>query len=307
MARSFAKVFQRIWADPAWRALDVDSQHLYMLLISQPSMNLAGVLPLQARKWAACVSDWDTTRVEKALSQLTHDRFTVVDENTEEVLVRSLIRNDEAYRTPGMLKSILRLAEGVQSRSLRAVMACELGRLPALEGKTGPDGMAAIVATRASLVVGLGPEDVPREPIADGIGDGIHDGMADGIGDTFLGTHRRYLPQSATDTIADTSVSVSGSVSGVPHVEEMGGKSAPPPPDEAPICAKHEGMDRDAIPDCRACKRLRENWEAIRTEAAKPPPKPPWCGECNPHSRLTEPDEGPSRRCPACHPYSVAS
>jgi hypothetical protein len=301
MARSFARLYVRAWADPEFRALPVDPQHLYMVLISQDNMNLAGVLPLQLRRWSGCVADWDPERVQAALDRLTADRFTVVDEDTEEVLVRSLVRNDEAYKTPGMLKSILKFAEGTQAPSLRRELAIELGRLDRLEGKKAEEGMALIAATRLALM----PEGTPpdggvihrSEPIADGIGDGI--------ADTFLGTHRRYLPNHAKEPITDTSVSVSVSVPSLSLVRSLGGKGAPPPPDEPPLCAKHEGMDRDEVPPCRACGRLRENWELTRTEAAKPKPLPPLCGECD--NRWIEMPDGSAAHCPRCHPQAAAS
>jgi hypothetical protein len=83
----------------------------------------------------------------------------VVDEDTEEVLVRSLIRNDEAYKTPGMLKSILKSAEHTQGPALRRELAVELGRLDPLEGKKADEGTALIAATRMVL---LPDGDAPR-------------------------------------------------------------------------------------------------------------------------------------------------
>jgi hypothetical protein len=84
-------------------------------------MNLAGVLPLQLRKWASCVDGWDIADVAKALDRLCESRFVLVDEDTEEVLIRTLIRNDGSYKIPNVLKSLLQVAEGTQAlRSVRA-------------------------------------------------------------------------------------------------------------------------------------------------------------------------------------------
>jgi hypothetical protein len=285
MARSFARLYVRIWADPDWRGLNADAQHLYALLMSQDSINMAGVLPLQLRKWAGCVADWDVDRVRAALDRLVTDRFTLVDEDTEEVLVRSLIRNDEAYKTPGMLKSILKSAEHTQGPALRRELAVELGRLDPLEGKKADEGTALIAATRMVLL----PDGTPPD---DGV---IHrsDGIGDGIGDTFLGTHRGYLPNSSTEPIGDTSVSVSVSVPSLALVRNPGGEENFPHP---PRCARHDELPIGDEPPCRACQRLRENWELAneealklaRAEAAKPKPMCPehpgqvdgFCGPC---------------------------
>ncbi|MCW2899975.1 MAG: hypothetical protein JWO67_2240 [Streptosporangiaceae bacterium] len=297
MARSYAALYHRIWADPTWRALDVDAQHLYLLLISQDNLNLAGVLPLQVRKWSKCVHGWDEMVVADALHRLRGDHFVVVDDDTEEVLVRTFVRNSGAYKTPGMLTSILKFAESVQSFGLRRVLAVELGKLEPLEGKTAAKGSAAIEVTRSILDPSSGPTKPGGEPIPDGIGDGI--------GDAFVGTHRGCLPQNPSDGIADTSITSTGTGTGplVSLADYREGKSTPPP-DEPPLCAKHEGWDRDAIPGCRACQRLRENWEMARAEAAKPNPLPPLCGECD--NRWIETERGMAR-CPNCNPAAERS
>lgn len=301
MARSFAAVYTRIWADPTWRALDVNSQHLYLLLLSQDNLNLAGVIPLQLRRWSKCVAGWDTAAVDEALERLQGQSFVVVDEDTEEVLIRTLIRNDGAYKAPGSLKAILTLAAAAQSPVIRAVLAAELGKLDRLEGKTADAGTAAITATRAVLA-----------PSTDPTPDGTPDGIGDGTPDGFLATHPRWDVSSTTQPTPDPtpdgtgSGSGSGSVPSFSLVGILGGKGAPPPPGEPPLCAKHDGMDRDEIPGCRACKRLRENWEITRAEAAKPPPLPPLCGDCD--NRWIQPvDDGPAKHCPRCHPAEVRS
>jgi hypothetical protein len=276
MARSYAQIHQRIWADPTWRALGVDAQHLYLLLISQPQMNLAGVLPLQLRKWSSCVAGWDIADVAEALGRLRDDRFVLVDEDTEEVLVRSLIRNDGGYKTPGVLKSILKFAEATQAEALRRELAVELGRLDRLDGKTADEGMALIAATRLALLPNGTPPDGGVIHRSDAIPDAIPDGLADAMPDTY--------------------VSVSGSVPRLSLVGSVVGGSSPAPTAEPPKCKRHEGMAREDVPSCGACYRRRVRWEEdqaqtaslIAAEAAKPKPMCPehhgqiaaHCGPC---------------------------
>jgi hypothetical protein len=298
MARSYAAIHQRIWADPEWRALDLGAQHLYLLLISQPQMNLAGVLPLQLRKWASCVDGWDIGDVAKSLDRLADARFVLVDEDTEEVLIRTLIRNDGSYKIPNVLKSLLQVAEGTQAPALRAELSSELGRLDPLDGKKAEESRGWIAATRLVLGISDGPSGPGGEPLPEP--------LPEGLGEGFVVTHAVRVDSSVEQPMPEGSGSGSGSGTSLSLVRNLGGESTSPPP-EPPLCAKHDGMDRDAIPACRACGRLRENWEAVQTEATKPPPKPPWCGSCNPDSRLTEPDDGPSKRCDRCHPLAVAS
>lgn len=300
MARSYAAIHCRIWTDPDWRALDSDAQLLYLLLVSQPQMNLAGVLPLQLRKWASCVAGWDIADVAKALDRLRDDRFVLVDEDTEEVLVRSLIRNDGSYRIPNVLKSLLIAAEGTQAPTLRRALAVELGRLEPLDGKKADEAAGWIAATRLVLGVTDGPDGSGGEPLPEPLAEGLGEGFVATVPLTVTGTANQPLPEP----FAQPSGSGSGSVKGLSLVGIMGGKGAPPPPDEPDLCARHDGMDRDAVPPCRACGRLRENWEMTRTEATKPKPLPPLCGECD--NRWIETDAGQAH-CPRCHPRAVAS
>jgi hypothetical protein len=80
--------------------------------------------------------------------------------------------------------------------------------------------------------------------------------------------------------------------------------NAPPPP-EPPLCRRHAGWDRDAVPPCAPCGRLREAWEQQIAAADQPPPKPPWCGDCDPDTRLLEVGDHEVARCPVCHPALV--
>jgi hypothetical protein len=127
--RSHARILVSIWTDPDFRALSPEAQRAYMLLLSQGSLNNAGVLPLTVKRWAAGCHATTTGDVEKALAELDDHRYVVVDEDTEEVLVRSFIRNDGISKQPQMLKSALKEAVGIESARLRSVLAQELRKL----------------------------------------------------------------------------------------------------------------------------------------------------------------------------------
>jgi hypothetical protein len=127
--RSHARILVSIWTDTDFRALSPEAQRTYMLLLSQGSLNNAGVLPLTVKRWAAGCNATTTGDVEKALAELDEHRYVAVDEDTEELLVRSFIRNDGISKQPQMLKSALKEAVGIESPRLRAVLAQELRRL----------------------------------------------------------------------------------------------------------------------------------------------------------------------------------
>jgi hypothetical protein len=129
MPRSHARILTSIWDDPDFQVLSVPAQRLYLLLLSQDSLNNAGRILLTVRRWSNGCKATTPADIRKSLAELDAHRFVVVDEDTEEVLVRSFIRNDGILKQPQMMKNALREALAVNSPRLRAVLAAELRKL----------------------------------------------------------------------------------------------------------------------------------------------------------------------------------
>lgn len=131
MARKFGQINSQTWTDSDFKQdLGVDAQWLYFVLCSQSNLNGAGVVPLQDRKWRKYARDMNDDRIEAALAELQSYWYVLVDEETEEVLIRTFIRNDGLWKQPNVLLGALRSAEGVMSDTLRAVIWDELQRIP---------------------------------------------------------------------------------------------------------------------------------------------------------------------------------
>ena len=135
----YCKVFARIWNDPDFITLDSDPQRVYLMLLSYPTRDNAGVLPLTLRRWAAATNDITVERLTAALNALQEARFIVVDWSTEEVLIRSMARNDETYRQPKLWLNAMKSARQIQSPLLRWVLSGELSRLPEHKGMESTD------------------------------------------------------------------------------------------------------------------------------------------------------------------------
>lgn len=129
MARAHARILVTIWDDPDFQELSVAAQRLYLLLLSQDSLNNAGRILLTAKRWADGCRATTPADIRRSLAELDTARFVVVDEDKEEVLIRSFIRNDGIVKQPQMMKNALREALGVRSPRLRAVLAAELRKL----------------------------------------------------------------------------------------------------------------------------------------------------------------------------------
>lgn len=130
MARSHGRIASAIWRDQDFIDLDPEAQRLYLFLLSQPDLTHAGLIPLRIRAWSTRVKDGTPDRVRTALKVLEHARFVVVDEDTEELLVRTFVRNDGVYKQPKVMERMGVDAGQIMSRALRAAFCVELRRLP---------------------------------------------------------------------------------------------------------------------------------------------------------------------------------
>lgn len=123
-----AVIRTRIWGDGDFKARSPLAQWLYMLLLSQPNLNQAGVLDMTMKRWGSLAAGAAEV-LRPALDELIDHRFVVVDWETEELLIRTYIRNDEVWKMPNVLKCALREAQEVQSPVLRKELAVELRRI----------------------------------------------------------------------------------------------------------------------------------------------------------------------------------
>lgn len=134
MARSHGRVLATIWSDEEFRALPAAAQQLYMLLLSQPNLSHAGTISITVRRWAGMAADTTTESVLAALRVLSERRFVVVEWDTEELLIRTLIRNDNVFKQPKVLRAAKADAESVSSPKIRRalrkeIMACPLDQV----------------------------------------------------------------------------------------------------------------------------------------------------------------------------------
>lgn len=132
MPRSEARVYTRIWKDDDFVALPATAQRLYFFLLSQEDLALCGVIPLRIPRWARKARNLAAAEIEADIEVLASGPrpFVVVDDETGELLVRSLVRNDEVWKIPNVLKSARESASAIESRMIRAVLLNELLRIP---------------------------------------------------------------------------------------------------------------------------------------------------------------------------------
>lgn len=100
MARETANIRLDMWRDRAWRSLSQPAQHLYMYLLSSPSLDYAGVADWRPNRIAALTEGVTADGVIAAGVELQGKAFIYMDDVTEEVFIRSFVKHDGLLRHP---------------------------------------------------------------------------------------------------------------------------------------------------------------------------------------------------------------
>lgn len=167
MARDHARLLYRIWSeDDDFINLRGLAQRLYMLIISQPTLSYAGVTSYTVRRWTRLASDTPDSAIRDAAQQLAEARFIVVDEETEEVFVRTYVRNDNILSNPNVAIASARAYRQISSRTIRAAWIDELKRLHSESEAAGTLEKAWTDPKSSKLLADLLAEPAPKPPSA---------------------------------------------------------------------------------------------------------------------------------------------
>lgn len=152
MPRDHARINLAIWNDDDWLDLPPLAQHLYLVLWTHPELSYAGVVDWHPARLASRAGGWMTEDVILAGKCLEARLFIVIDEVTEECLIRSWARWDGLMKQPIMAVSFAKARAAVASRDIRAVIVHEAQkhqkREPDLPGWAKPQ-VQELLANRA--------------------------------------------------------------------------------------------------------------------------------------------------------------
>lgn len=130
MPRDFATVNLAIWQDPDFRQLPSDAKLLYLALWTHPQLSRAGVVDWRPGRLAALVDEsWTADHVRAVGACLEARLFIVVDEQTEECLIRSWVRFDGLMKSPVMCVTFANEYAPIISSAIRGVIVHELHKL----------------------------------------------------------------------------------------------------------------------------------------------------------------------------------
>lgn len=206
MARDYAQLRHDIWSDDAWRALTVPAQHLYMLLLSDPRLSYCGVTDWHPGKLAQRSGENRGRDTLIAGAELAEAHFVVIDEDTEEVLIRSYLKHDPLMKNPRLAVTMAKDFGVVASNKIRAAIVWELQRLK----KAQPD-LGAWEKPQVKTVLRQNAVN-PREMVTDlptgaatylgaGLGVGLGNDFGNGLGSGY------QPPTTATATATSTATS----------------------------------------------------------------------------------------------------
>ena len=126
MARDRANVNTAIWSDADHRQLTPMAQHFYYLLLTHPALSYVGVTDWRPNRLTQFAHGLTPEWIESAASELSDGLYIVIDEMTEEVLVRSFVKHDGVLKQPRLSISMANAFASTASNTLRGVIVHEL-------------------------------------------------------------------------------------------------------------------------------------------------------------------------------------
>lgn len=129
MPRSFAQIGTGLWNEPTIRSHTITAQRAYFLIYTQPELSRCGVLPFRLKRLAGMAADDTPTKLRKALVALEKTRHIVVDEDSEEVLLRTYVRHDGLLSQPQVVATMVQDFALVESPSIQSAFLAELRRI----------------------------------------------------------------------------------------------------------------------------------------------------------------------------------
>jgi hypothetical protein len=200
MPRTEARIFTSIWSDTDFLSLTPEAQRLYVFLLTQRELSYCGVMPLRVPRWAPKAAGLTVADVERDLKELEGSAypsanpgqgslfegalrrpFVITDPDTGEIFVRSLLRRDNAWKQPNLLKQAIDSSEEIESPRIRAALLTEVERLPVDESpsvqvKTLIAEWAEMLRQGSAYPSAYPAPDPPGNPSGNSSNEGTDDG-----------------------------------------------------------------------------------------------------------------------------------
>lgn len=202
MAKDFAAVNVGMWGDQDFRDLPAPAQHLYLMLWTSPGLSYCGVHDWRPGRLAARTAGASGDDLRVIAQCLESRHFVIVDDETEEILVRSWMRFDKVMKKPRLAISCVAAYAEVASNRLRGVVVHELRKAREIDPE-----WPAWSDKRVQDVLEQPSVDAKSEvTVADPFAEGFAYGFAEDLGKGLLQTSARVcLPPTPAPTSSPTS------------------------------------------------------------------------------------------------------
>lgn len=216
--RQYALIHRAILDDPSWRCLTRSQQNLYLLLLLKLSTNLCGIVDWRPKKLAVNASDMTVETIEADAVVLEKKLYIVRDEDTDEVLIRSFLRNDAPLKSSKTAIAVRSSYTDTASSKLRGVIVFELQRLykeqrdwqgwdqvkdlldlPSIDPRrivSGGEEAVSDALNRYQESSFSPPRDTSFDTPSDGVSQGVLDTPSDGVS--------QGVSQGVSDTQSDS-------------------------------------------------------------------------------------------------------
>ncbi|WP_145916420.1 hypothetical protein [Mycobacteroides abscessus] len=253
MARDHTRINLDIWGDDEFRDLPVDAQNLYWTLWTSPNRTYCGAHEWRPGKLTQTAGDWTVPRILAAGAVLSKRLFLIVDDITEECLLRSWIKHDGLWKIPNMAVTMANARAALGSKTLRGVIVHEVKKLvklePALNSWTRNE-VVSLLSQKAIDPATIQPFTPPPTPPV--TPPPTQRSTPDLTLNPNPGDNPPPNPAPTTATASSTTATASkeGYVSQVSHLE---------PPSRCP--AHIDNLNPPKCGDCADARRLHQKWE----------------------------------------------
>ena len=212
--------------DPSWRCLTRSQQNLYLLLLLKLSTNLCGIVDWRPKKLAVNASDMTVETIEADAVVLEKKLYIVRDEDTDEVLIRSFLRNDAPLKSSKTAIAVRSSYTDTASSKLRGVIVFELQRLykeqrdwqgwdqvrdlldlPSIDPRrivSGGEEAVSDALNRYQESSFSPPRDTSFDTPSDGVSQEVLDTPSDGVSQGVSDTPSDGVSQGVSDTQSDS-------------------------------------------------------------------------------------------------------
>lgn len=302
MTGRYGRTPYAVWDEADYLALGPHAKLLDFLLRQHGGISFCGCADWRPARLTVRSGGLSVEEIRTAGAEMVEAGFAVIDESTEEILMRKHILWDELLRNPKMAVAVVRAYGDVASPLAKAAVVTTVRQVHAIspEFSSWTSPVSNSGEQLAWLMSRTALEDFEiTNPIANRISNPVgNQDQSDSVSSELVNTNEisNQIGNDITDAIRSTSPgtkhltpgTTSGGVTGVPHYARES-DSIPPTPNPSPRKKFHD-EHAQWVDGCPECEALAEEYMAL-VAAAVELQRP--AGTCSVHPDGTTESCGP--------------